>query len=369
MTIRHKTRFALIAAIVVLLVSAYFIQRTFFASPETEGGATTAAEAPKGGPPAGQSRGGGVIPITVYVAAPQRITDGITAIGSLVPNEEVDIAGELQGKVTAIEFAEGSRVEKDQLLVRINDDDLQAQLKQFEFRKKTLGEKVERQRILFAQEAVSQESYDQIVTEYNVLLADIELLQVKISRTQIRAPFSGVVGFRYVSLGSYIQPATKIARLVDYNTLKVEFSIPEKYMGTPLVGKQILFTTESSPTKRTATIYAMDPRVDDKTRTIILRARYNNTSQDLRAGMSCRVTIPTIDVADMLLVPSEGVVPSLEGKSLWKVRNGAPVLEPIETGFRNQTMVEVTQGLAVGDSVIITGLMQMRDGAKIKVTN
>lgn len=364
MTSKRKIRTALIIVIAALLCGAYFIQRRMASSSPVESAPQTAVpKAPSGG---GASK---IVPVTVTIAATEPISDGFTAMGSLMSNEEVDIASELQGKVTAIEFDEGSRVEKNQILVRINDDDLQAQLKQLEFRKKTLGERVERQRILFAQEAVSQETYDQVQTEYNVLLADIELLQVKISKTQIRAPFSGVIGFRYISLGSYIQPGTKIAKLVDYSTLKVEFSIPEKYIKTPLVGKKVTFQTVNSPVKRSTTIYAMEPRLEEKTRSIILRALYNNSSGELRAGMSCRVAIPTARAQQMLMVPSQAIIPSLEGKSVWVVRDSNPELQPIETGYRNETMVEVTQGLTPGDSVITSGLMQLREGSKIKVTN
>lgn len=362
MTRKRKIRIVLLVVIPIVLIAMFLLQQY-----------VVGGSSPKGSDPAataGSPRGGAkVIPVTVTIAAEQEVVDGIRAVGSLMPNEEVDIASEVQGKVTAIEFAEGSSVKKGQILVRVNDDDLQAQRKQLEFKKKTLGEKVERQRILFAQEAVSQESYDQVVTEYNVLLADIELLEVKISRTKILAPFSGIIGFRYISEGSYIQPATRIARLVDYNTLKVEFSIPEKYIGTKLAGKPVRFTTESGPTEYHATIYAMEPRVDNQTRTIVIRALYNNASGTLRPGMSARVTIPTSNATKMLMLPTETIVPSLDGKSIWIVKNGKPELTPVETGNRNEAYVEVISGLAVGDSVINTGIMQLREGAAIKVTN
>ena len=363
---KKKIRIVLLIVIPIVLVGMFLLQQYVI------GRGKPAAEAPSQTAVDKGAKGGAnrIIPVTVVVAAEQEVADGIRAVGSLVPNEEVDIASEVSGKVTEILFKEGSPVEKGQILVKINDDDLQAQLKRYQFQEKTLKENVERQRILFEKEAISQQSYDEVVTQYNMLLADIELLNVKIDKTRIRAPFSGVVGFRYISDGSYIQPGTQIARLVDYNTLKLEFSIPEKYIGLKLVGKQVTFTTEASKDIHKAVIYAMEPRVEDKTRTIILRARYNNARGLLRPGMSAQqVIIPTSQATQVLMVPTEAIVPSLDGKSVWIAREGQAELVPVETGSRTETQVEVLKGIVPGDSVIVTGLMQLRDGAKIKVTN
>lgn len=362
---KKKIRIILLIVIPLVLVGMYLLQQYVVGHSKPVAG-PEAKIAPPGG---GKGAGSRVIPVTVHIAAEQEVSDGIRAVGSLMPNEEVNIASEVQGKVTEVLFKEGSPVTKGQVLVKINDDDLQAQLKRYQFQEKTLKENVERQRILFAKEAISQQAYDEVVTQYNMLLAEIELLNVRIDKTRIRAPFGGTVGFRYISEGSYIQPGTQIARLVDYNTLKVEFSIPEKYIGMKFIGKPVTFTTEGSEQVRKATVYAMEPRVDDKTRTIVLRALYNNNRGELRPGMSARVNIPTSQAAKVLMVPTEAVVPSVDGKGVWVVLEGAPELVSIETGNRSETTVEVLKGIAPGDSVIVTGLMQLRDGAQIKITN
>lgn len=309
------------------------------------------------------------IPVLVAQVVADRVLDGVRAVGSLRPWEQVELAAETSGKVIEILFSEGGSVEKGQVLLKINDDDLQAQLKRYEFQEKTLAEKLERQRILFAREAISQEQFDAVQTEYNMLKADIELLRVKISRCVVRAPFSGVVGFRRVSEGAYITPGMPITTLVDQSKLRVEFSIPEKYNTMKLVGMRAFLTTEGSAVQNEANIYAMEPLVDDQTRTIILRAKYNNPSLRLRSGMSARIVIPTTALADQMLIPTEAVVPSMEGKSVWLVKQGRAVSVNIATGARLEKMIAVTRGLQVGDSVIITGLMQMREGAAVKVTN
>ncbi len=163
--------------------------------------------------------------------------------GTLLANEEVDIVSKVPGKVTGVFFNEGSTVKKGQMLVKIYDEDLQAQLQRAQIQEKLLAEKLERQRVLLSKDAVSRESFDQLQTDYNVTVADINLLKVKIAETEVRAPFDGVIGFRYVSDGSYVQPSVKIAHLIDYSELKLEFAIPEKYVSQPLMGMKVSFTT------------------------------------------------------------------------------------------------------------------------------
>ena len=369
MSVKKKKIRTILSIVIPLVLVGMFLLQQYVIGRSKPVEEPSAVPAKAGNDKQGKA-GNRVIPVTVTVAEMQEVTDGIRAVGSLAPNEEVDIASEVSGKVTEILFREGAAVEKDQVLVKINDEDLQAQLKRYRFQEKTLKENVERQRILFAKEAISQQAYDEMVTQYNMLLADIELLNVKIDKTRIRAPFSGVIGFRYISDGSYPQPGTQIAPLVDSTTLTLDFSIPEKYIGLKLIGKQVTFTTEASDEVHRAVIYAMEPKVEDKTRSIVLRARYNNARGLLRPGMSTqRVIVPTSQATRVLMVPTEAIVPSLDGKGVWVARSGEAVLVPVETGNRTETQVEVLSGIAAGDSVIVTGLMQLREGAKIEVTN
>lgn len=362
MTRKKKIRVVLLIVLPILLAAMFVLQQYVIGRTKIpDGPPAAAAGAPSGG--------GREIPVTIHIASEEEVVDGIPATGTLMPNEEVNVASEIQGKVTEISFKEGSHVRKGQVLVKLNDEDLQAQLKRYQFQEKTLSENVERQRVLFDREAISRQAFDEVVTQHNVLLADIELLNVSIDRTQIRAPFDAVVGFRYISEGSYISVGTNIATLVDYSTLKLEFAIPEKYIFLDLVGKPITFTTQGSEKVRHGRIYAMEPMIDVRTRTIILRAIYDNSNGELRPGMFSRITIPTSVAEKMVMVPTEAIVPSLEGMSVWLARDGKSELVPVETGNRSETMVEIVNGVTPGDSVIITGLMQIREGSRIRVTN
>ncbi len=325
----------------------------------------------------GQSQGQGqrpggqqapqVLPVSATIAKPSYLTNGIRSAGSLLANEEVDIVSKVAGKVTGVFFKEGTTVKKGALLVKIYDEDLQAQLERSEIQEKMLSEKLERQRVLLSKDAVSRESFDQLQTDYNVILADINLLKVRIAETEVRAPFDGVIGFRYVSEGTYVQPSVKIAHLIDYSQMKLEFAIPEKYVSQPLMGKKIAFNTQGYKDEFIAYVYAIDYRVDETTRTIGLRARYDNRDKRLVPGMFADLTLITDEKNNAIQVPSEAIVPEMNEKRIWLFRSGKASLVPVVSGSRTENMVEILSGISVGDTVITSGLMQLRPGMAVRV--
>lgn len=308
------------------------------------------------------------IPVQGIIAVSTANTQGITAMGTLLPNEEVDLVAEITGKVEGIFFQEGALVRKGDLLLKVNDDDLQAQLSRAEYQQKLLAERLQRQRILLERESVSREEFDQVQTDYHVLQADIDLLKVKISRTEIRAPFDGTMGFRYVSEGSYVQPNSTIARIVDDGSLKFEFSIPERYADKSLKGQSVRFGVTGRKTQYKASIYAVDPRVDVNTRAIRLRARYENTKRDLLPGMFAHGQLQLEANQQFIPVPTQAVVPEMEGKRLWVVRQGRATSIAVETEDRDQRNVAVISGIVPGDTILTSGLMQLREGASVQVS-
>lgn len=320
--------------------------------------------------PEKESRGGsgkGTLPVSGIIARHTVTANGIPTNGTLLANEEVDLVAEIVGKVRQIYFQEGSRVKKGQLLLKVDDADLQAQLDRAEFQKKLLSEKLERQRILLKRESISREAFDQLQTDYNMLEADIALLKVKISRTEIRAPFDGVMGFRYVSEGSYVQPSTPITRIVDNSVLKYEFAIPEKYASQDLKEKEVYFRITGSDKMYTAHVYAVDPLIDVSTRMILLRARFKNASHELMPGMFAKGNLVFGGKTQFIAVPTEAVVPEMDGKRMWVVKEGKAVSMPVETESRDERNVEVTSGIQVGDTILTGGLMQLREGMTVTV--
>ena len=302
--------------------------------------------------------GKGRLPVTGIIAKNSVVAAGFPVNGSLLANEEVDLVAEIVGKVRKIYFQEGVAVKKGQLLLKVDDADLQAQLTRAEFQKKLLAEK---------RESISREAFDQLQTDYNMLEADIELLKVKISRTEIRAPFDGVMGFRYVSEGSYVQPSSQIARIVDNSTLKYEFNIPEKYADNNLKGQEVFFKVTGNDKLYSAKVYAVDPFIDVKTRMILLRARFRNTNGELMPGMFAKGNLVVGGKTEFIAVPTEAVVPEMDGKRMWIVKNGKALSVPVETESRDEKNVEVTSGISVGDTILTGGLMQLRDGMAVEV--
>jgi membrane fusion protein (multidrug efflux system) len=332
-------------------------------APQAQGQAGQQGEGRTGG----GGQGGSQIPVSGTIAKPSYLTSGIRSAGSLLANEEVDIVSKVSGKVTGVFFKEGSRVKKGDLLVKIYDEDLQAQLRRAEIQEKLLAEKLERQRVLLSKDAVSRESFDQLQTDYNVIQADMNLLKVRIAETEVRSPFDGVIGFRYVSEGTYVTPSVKIAHLIDPSTLKLEFAISEKYVSENLTGKRISFETEGYSDEFFATVYAVDYRIDETTRTIGLRARYNNRDGRLVPGMFASLTLITDEKQNAIQVPTEAIVPEMNEKKIWVSRNGRAFLIPIITGTRTASMIEVLSGLSAGDTVLTTGLMQLRDNMPVRI--
>ena len=310
----------------------------------------------------------GKLPVSGIVAKNSVTANGIPVNGSLLANEEVDLVAEIVGKVRKIYFQEGSFVKKGQLLLKVDDADLQAQLTRSEFQKKLLSEKLERQRILLKRESISREAFDQLQTDYNMLEADIELLKVKISRTEIRALFDGVMGFRYVSEGSYVQPSSRIARIVDNSVLKFEFNIPEKYATYDLQGREVVFTVTGSDKSYSAKVYAIDPFIEEKSRKMLLRARFRNSERELLPGRFAKGNLVLGNKTEFIAIPTEAVVPEMDGKRLWVLRNGKAASVPVETESRDEKNVEVISGISVGDTVLTGGLMQLREGMNVAVT-
>lgn len=314
--------------------------------------------------PAGGGRGG-ALPVTGIVAQLSRAVDRYPVNGELYPNQVVELVSETVGKVVTINFSDGDRVKRGDLLLKVDDSDLQAQMTRSAYQKRLLEAKLERQRMLLNRESVSLESYEELETEYNILLADMELLQVRINRTEIHAPFDGQIGFRHVSEGSHVQQNTPIATLTDNSVLRIEFYLPEQYWNTLSAGKQVTFHARGVEEDIVAEIYSIDPQADAATRKVLVRGRYANRA-NLLAGLFLDGEISFSD-EEFIMIPTEAVVPEMEGKRLWVVRGGKAASVPIEIESRDNRNVEVVSGIHAGDTVLINGLMQLREGGAVDV--
>ena len=319
---------------------------------------------------AGGSSGAGMgLPVSVEIVKSGMLENTLSAAGTLMSSEEVNVTTEISGIVESIHFEEGTRVRKGELLVRINNDELQAQREKAVHQKKLIEEKVERQRVLLEKEAVSRESFDQVLTDLMVIDAEILLLDTRIEKTFIRAPFDGIIGFRNVSPGAYLQPGVSVARLVSTSPLRIEFSVPERYNSKSLIGQRVTFTVAGFDEKFTASVYAIEPSIDVRTRSLILRATYQNSDYKLLPGMFANIQLVIGHEDNAIQIPSIAVIPQLDGERAYVYRSGAAQLIPIVTGARTEQRIVVESGLAEGDTLITSGILQLRAGMPVSISN
>jgi membrane fusion protein, multidrug efflux system len=309
-----------------------------------------------------------VLPVEAKVAAPTRIENIIKITGAILANESVALRSEISGKVERIYFKEGQRVKRGDVMLTINDDEMVAQVERLKFTKQ-LNEEIEyRQRQLLDREAISKEEYDIALTTLKTTLSDIKEREAGLAKHKIIAPFDGIVGLRQVSEGSYISPSDLVANMYSINPIKIEFSVPGKYTQKVKKDDKITFTVESSDQVYTGTIYAIEPMIDSRTRTLLIRAICNNEQEDLIPGQFANINYILEVLPDALLVPSEAVIPELNSHKVFVLKNGKANPENVSIGLRTEKDVQITKGINPGDTVITTGILQVRQGMPVDVT-
>ncbi len=302
-----------------------------------------------------------------FLIVPTHMNELINTTGTLKPDEEVDLSFETSGKIVGINFTEGTRVKKGDLLAKINDRPLQAQLAKLEVQLKLSQAKEFRQRNLLDRDAISQESYDQIVTDVQSIEADIALIKARISETELRAPFDGIIGLRYLSEGSFATPSTKIARLIKPSPIKIEFSIPEKYAQEIKIGYPFTFLIDGNTNIFNASVYAIDPKIDIEMRTITLRGLYPNSKEELKSGRYAGITLQLSQIDDAVAIPSEAIIPEMEGERVFVYKNGRAQSRKVDIGLRTESKIQITDGLNFGDTLLTTGIMQLRENLPVSL--
>ncbi|HLP10492.1 MAG TPA: efflux RND transporter periplasmic adaptor subunit [Flavobacteriales bacterium] len=313
----------------------------------------------------GKGKGPGVVEI--YVAEPRLLDNHIFISGTVMANEEVNLSPEVQGKVLGIYFKEGTTVKKGQLLVKLNDAGLRAELKKLQAQEKLLAAQEQRMVKLLEVKGISQEEYETISTQLTAVRADIEINRTRVDETELRAPFDGKIGIKNISEGSFINTTTIIALLQQSNPVKIDFYIPEKYAGLVQKGDTFGFTVEANQKRFVATVAAIDPAIDAATRTLRIRATAPNANGELIPGAFARINFLLEHTEATILVPTEAIIPVQKGKKVFVVRNGKAEEIMVETGLRTDTHVQVITGLQKGDSVVTRGIMQLKPGAPVKV--
>lgn len=301
------------------------------------------------------------------IVRPQRLTDGITTVGNLLPDEEVDLSFETSGKIVAINFQEGTVVRKGELLAKVNDLPLVAQLSRYEAQLKLAEDRVYRQSALLKKDAVSQEAYEQARTELAMLNADIDIVKSNIALTELRAPFDGVIGLRNVSEGAYASPSVVVAKLAKIQPLKIDLFVPERYANQIKPGTKLSFTVDGQQATFQGSVYATESKIDLATHTFAVRAHYSNAQGRLLPGRFVTVQIRLHDIPNAIAIPTEAIVPEMGVDKVYLCKGGRAHAVEVTTGLRTDAEIQILKGLNVGDTLITSGTLQLREGLPVKL--
>lgn len=303
--------------------------------------------------------------IDAFIVKPTLLINEIAVSGSLMAFEEVDLKNEVAGRVVMINLPEGKFVKKSTLLVKLFDDDLQATLKKLQVQLAIQQQIYNRQSELLKVNGITQNDYEQTGLQLNSLKADIEVEKTMIRKTEVKAPFDGVIGLRSISVGAIITPSTLLATLRTENKIKLDFSVPEKYSSVIKTGMKIKFSMNNTDQQYDASVIATEEGIDVGTRNLKVRALVNSKSKDLLPGSYANVTVRLSENKNALVIPTQAIIPSETNKSVIVARHGKAHFVPVISGIRQASNIEITQGLQSGDTIITSGILFLKEGSKL----
>ena len=358
----------LIAA--VLIAGLVFVKIKYFPSTtadDKKGGGGGKGGAAKGGP--GGKGGGQRLAVQVYVVRATSLTDEVAATGSVLAEESVIIKSELSGKITSLNIKEGQAVSKGQLLFSINADEAQAGIRKQEYNIKLFRNQEKRQRTLLDKEYISAQEYETSNNQLLTAQADLQALRATLAKAYVRAPFAGVLGLSTATVGTYVSPGAEITTLSKVRPVKIDFAVPGRFASNVRVGDVVSVLDEANNKNYEAKVYAIDPQIDPVSRTQPVRARFANRNNELRPGAFVRVNLQLGETESALQIPTESVIPEASGYSVYTVKNNKMVPKKVKIGIRSDKVIQIISGLAVGDSVLRTGILQVKPGDGVLITN
>lgn len=326
--------------------------------------ATAHTQESKGKPAAGSRPS---MLVEVAIAEVMSANREITAFGTLNSDEAVVVTAEIAGRITEIAFAEGQRAKAGQVLVRLDRSILEAQRDRAEASLTLSRANRERSNVLLRDEAISQREWDEASAKWRLDEASLRLAQAQLDKTVLRAPFEGVLGLRYVSVGEYVQSGQPIVSLDDTDLLKVDFRVPEVFSSNLMIGQTVEVGVDAAP-ERTfyGKVYAIDPRVDASGRSLLIRGKIPNSDRLLRPGMFARVLLVIEEKLNALMIPEQAIISQGGGQIVYKVVDGKVVEVAVTVGLRRRGLVEIKEGLTPGDTVITAGQIKVRPGSPVK---
>jgi len=324
---------------------------------------------PKGNVADMKSKGKMQLKVDGFIAKPTTLINQITVSGSLLAFEEVALMSEMSGRVVTINLPEGKTVKKGTLLVKIYDEDLQANLSKLNAQLELQQKIYERQTELIKVNGISQNDYDQTCLQVNMLKAEIDAQKSLIRKTEVLAPFDGVIGLKNISVGAQVNSSTQLATIRMENKLKLDFSVPEKYSSEIKAGLDVKFSVYGKETQYDATVFATEGGIDAITRNIKVRALVNSRSEDLVPGAFTNVKLNLGENSNAILIPTQAIIPQERNKSIVIAKGGKAHFVQVKTGVRKESMIEITDGINAGDTVITNGILFLKEGIKLSFSN
>ena len=296
----------------------------------------------------------------------QKLNELYYVTGSLNPEEKISITPEISGRIKEIYFTEGESISAGALLIKLNDADLQASKRKAMAQLSLSEKKVKRLKEVLPLNGISKEEFELALASEEFAQAELQAINAQIDKTEIKAPFSGVIGLRNISPGSMVNAQTEIATLQKIDYLKLDFSLPEKYAAILSRNAKVSFQTSNISENTDAIVTAVDASVNTETRTIAIRAKVKNIEKKFFAGQFVKVEIPLAKKENAILIPSEAIVSDMRGKKVYVVVNGRAESRIIKSGLRSESKLEILEGLKEGDSLVVSGLSNLREGAEVK---
>jgi len=292
----------------------------------------------------------------------------LSATGTLYSNESVVVAAEIAGKVTQISFDDGQKVTAGQVLLQLDQSILSAERDRAQASFNLSETNIKRAKLLLQEQAISERERDEAYAQWRLDQANLRLAEAQLAKTVIRAPFSGLLGLRRISIGEYMQPGETVVNLDDIDPIKVDFRVPEVFAHQLRVGQKIQMLVDAVPgASFTGQVYAIDPQIDVNGRSVLLRAKVAQQNGPLRPGMFARVALVLEEKPNALMIPEEALIPKGDQKMVFKVVDGKVVAAVVSTGLRTRGQVEILQGLEPGETVITAGQIKVRPGMPVTV--
>ena len=334
---------------------------------QKSGGPSMAAGSVVSAPPKGAAAAIAVEAVKVTL---QPMPQSITAVGSLRSDESITVRPEVAGRISEILFKEGERVPRGATLVRLDPSVNQAEVQQGRANLKLAKSKYDRAVDLAKSNFISGQARDEAENNLRVAEAGLQLAEAKLAKMEIKAPFSGIIGLRVVSIGDYAKEGSDIVNLESIDPLKVDFRVPEIYLKQIQVGQTLNVALDAMPGKTfDGKVFAVNPLVDAAGRAIVIRAVVRNPDTSLRPGMFARVRLFTRDLQDALVIPEQAIVPQGDEQFVFKVIDGRAVRVKVQVGQRRDGKVEIVKGVDATDMIVTAGHLKIRDGVPVTITN